>query len=140
MLCHCRRHLVGPTLLSLLFGALPLAAQAVNEANVSGPQPRTSSQPSTPQASTQQPSAPHLSEPPIRELKLAIGAEPTEGFDPLLGWSHGSYLLLHSPLLKQVADEHGALDWQPVLAQSVTVSPDGKSWRVTLKPNLKFSN
>ncbi|MGL4914901.1 MAG: ABC transporter substrate-binding protein, partial [Aeromonas allosaccharophila] len=37
------------------------------------------------------------------ELKLAIGSEPTEGFDPLLGWSHGSYLLLHSPLLKQNA-------------------------------------
>lgn len=23
-------------------------------------------------------------------LRLAIGAEPTEGFDPMLGWSHGS--------------------------------------------------
>ncbi len=50
------------------------------------------------------------------ELKLAIGAEPTEGFDPLLGWSHGSYLLLHSPLLKQNAD----LSWQNVLTQAVT--------------------
>ncbi|MDI8659420.1 hypothetical protein MJM50_23735, partial [Salmonella enterica subsp. enterica serovar Montevideo] len=29
-----------------------------------------------------------------------MGEEPTEGFDPMLGWSHGSYLLLHSPLLK----------------------------------------
>ena len=28
-----------------------------------------------------------------RTLKLAIGDEPTEGFDPMLGWSHGSYLL-----------------------------------------------
>lgn len=37
-------------------------------------------------------------------LRLAIGSEPTEGFDPMLGWSHGSYLLLHSPLLKQKAD------------------------------------
>lgn len=37
-------------------------------------------------------------------LKLAIGPEPTEGFDPMLGWSHGSYLLLHAPLLKQNAD------------------------------------
>lgn len=36
-----------------------------------------------------------------RTLKLAIGDEPTEGFDPMLGWSHSSYLLLHSPLLKQ---------------------------------------
>ncbi len=35
-------------------------------------------------------------------LQLAIGDEPTEGFDPMLGWSHGSYLLLHSPLLKQM--------------------------------------
>ncbi|WP_439831121.1 ABC transporter substrate-binding protein [Aeromonas caviae] len=70
------------------------------------------------------------------ELKLAIGSEPTEGFDPLLGWSHGSYLLLHSPLLKQNAD----LSWQNVLTQSVTPSKDGKGWLITLKPDLKFSN
>lgn len=70
------------------------------------------------------------------ELKLAIGAEPTEGFDPLLGWSHGSYLLLHSPLLKQNAD----LSWQNVLTQSVTPSKDGKGWLIRLKPNLTFSN
>lgn len=70
------------------------------------------------------------------ELKLAIGAEPTEGFDPLLGWSHGSYLLLHSPLLKQNAD----LSWQNVLTQAVTPNKDGKGWLITLKPDLKFSN
>jgi peptide/nickel transport system substrate-binding protein len=70
------------------------------------------------------------------ELKLAIGAEPTEGFDPLLGWSHGSYLLLHSPLLKQNAD----LSWQNVLTQSVTPNKDGKGWLIRLKPDLKFSN
>ncbi|MFQ2749883.1 ABC transporter substrate-binding protein [Aeromonas caviae] len=70
------------------------------------------------------------------ELKLAIGSEPTEGFDPLLGWSHGSYLLLHSPLLKQNAD----LSWQNVLTQSVTPSKDGKGWLIRLKPDLKFSN
>lgn len=70
------------------------------------------------------------------ELKLAIGSEPTEGFDPLLGWSHGSYLLLHSPLLKQNAD----LSWQNVLTQSVTPSQDGKGWLIRLKPNLTFSN
>ncbi|MBL0670123.1 ABC transporter substrate-binding protein [Aeromonas hydrophila] len=70
------------------------------------------------------------------ELKLAIGSEPTEGFDPLLGWSHGSYLLLHSPLLKQNAD----LSWQNVLTQSVTPNQDGKGWIITLKPDLTFSN
>lgn len=70
------------------------------------------------------------------ELKLAIGSEPTEGFDPLLGWSHGSYLLLHSPLLKQNAD----LSWQNVLIQAVTPNQDGKGWLIRLKPNLTFSN
>lgn len=70
------------------------------------------------------------------ELKLAIGSEPTEGFDPLLGWSHGSYLLLHSPLLKQNAD----LSWQNLLTQSVTPNQDGKGWLIRLKPDLKFSN
>ncbi|MBL0574646.1 ABC transporter substrate-binding protein [Aeromonas hydrophila] len=70
------------------------------------------------------------------ELKLAIGSEPTEGSDPLLGWSHGSYLLLHSPLLKQNAD----LSWQNVLTQAVTPNQDGKGWLIRLKPDLKFSN
>ncbi|HHQ4455863.1 TPA: ABC transporter substrate-binding protein [Aeromonas hydrophila] len=70
------------------------------------------------------------------ELKLAIGSEPTEGFDPLLGWSHGSYLLLHSPLLKQNAN----LSWQNLLTQSVTPNQDGKGWLIRLKPDLKFSN
>ncbi|MFE8730916.1 ABC transporter substrate-binding protein, partial [Aeromonas hydrophila] len=51
-------------------------------------------------------------------------------------WSHGSYLLLHSPLLKQNAD----LSWQNVLTQAVTPSKDGKGWLITLKPDLKFSN
>lgn len=69
-------------------------------------------------------------------LKLAIGAEPSEGFDPLLGWSHGSYVLLHSPLLRQNAD----LSWQPVLVDSYTLSNDGLSWTIHLKPDLKFSD
>ena len=74
------------------------------------------------------------------ELKLAIGSEPTEGFDPLLGWSHGSYLLLHSPLLKQIAGDSADLSWQDLLTQAVTPNKDGKGWLITLKPGLKFSN
>ncbi|WP_411165962.1 Oligopeptide-binding protein AppA precursor [Aeromonas sp. DSM 116730] len=74
------------------------------------------------------------------ELKLAIGSEPTEGFDPLLGWSHGSHLLLHSPLLKQIAGDSADLGWQDLLTQAVTPNKDGKGWLITLKPDLKFSN
>ncbi|MFM5714260.1 ABC transporter substrate-binding protein [Aeromonas allosaccharophila] len=74
------------------------------------------------------------------ELKLAIGAEPTEGFDPLLGWSHGSHLLLHSPLLKQIAGDSADLGWQDLLTESVTPNQDGKGWLIRLKPDLKFSN
>ncbi|WP_276642352.1 ABC transporter substrate-binding protein [Siccibacter turicensis] len=70
------------------------------------------------------------------ELKLAIGDEPTEGFDPMLGWSHGSYLLLHSPLLKQNAD----LSWENLLTEGVVNSTDGKTWTITLKPDLTFSD
>lgn len=77
-----------------------------------------------------------VTQPVPAELRLAIGDEPTEGFDPLLGWSHGSYLLLHSPLLKQNAD----LSWQGVLIESVKPSEDGKEWLIRLKPDLKFSN
>ncbi|HAZ3163691.1 TPA: ABC transporter substrate-binding protein [Escherichia coli] len=71
-----------------------------------------------------------------RTLKLAIGPEPTEGFDPMLGWSHGSYLLLHAPLLKQQAD----MSWGNLLTEKVETSTDGKTWSLTLKPNLRFSD
>lgn len=69
-------------------------------------------------------------------LRLAIGAEPTEGFDPMLGWSHGSYLLLHSPLLKQNAD----LSWHSYMLDNYQHSEDGKEWILTLKEGLKFSD
>lgn len=69
-------------------------------------------------------------------LKLAIGSEPSEGFDPLLGWSHGAYTLLHSPLIKQNAD----LSWHNLLVESYILSDDGLSWTITLKPDLKFSD
>ncbi len=62
-------------------------------------------------------------------LRLAIGSEPTEGFDPMLGWSHGSYLLLHSPLLKQKAD----LSWHSYMLESYQHNADGKQWTLKLK-------
>ena len=71
-----------------------------------------------------------------RTLQLAIGDEPTEGFDPMLGWSHGSYLLLHSPLLKQNED----LSWSSFLLSDYQTSDDGKTWTLKLKPELKFSD
>ncbi|MEG2829729.1 MAG: ABC transporter substrate-binding protein, partial [Edwardsiella sp. (in: enterobacteria)] len=69
-------------------------------------------------------------------LKMAIGAEPTEGFDPMLGWSHGSYFLLHAPLLRQNAD----MSWGNLLTEAISTSDDGKTWILTLKPDLKFSD
>ncbi len=69
-------------------------------------------------------------------LKMAIGSEPSEGFDPMLGWSHGSYLLLHAPLLKQNAD----MSWGNLLTEKVETSAEGKTWTLTLKPDLKFSD
>ncbi|CAM7715765.1 ABC transporter substrate-binding protein [Klebsiella pneumoniae] len=69
-------------------------------------------------------------------LTLAIGEEPSEGFDPLLGWSHGSTLLLHSALLKQNVD----MDWENFLTEHVEHSADGKIWTITLLPDLKFSD
>ncbi|WP_392564842.1 ABC transporter substrate-binding protein [Orbus wheelerorum] len=73
---------------------------------------------------------------PEQTLRLAIGAEPTEGFDPMLGWSHGSYLLLHSPLLKQNAD----LSWHSYLLENYQHSDDGMQWLLKLKGGLKFSD
>lgn len=71
-----------------------------------------------------------------RTLQLAIGDEPTEGFDPMLGWSHGSYLLLHSPLLQQNED----LSWRSLLLNQYQTADEGKTWILTLKPDLKFSD
>ncbi len=79
-------------------------------------------------------SAPALTS--AQTIKLAIGDEPTEGFDPMLGWSHGSYLLLHSPLLKQHAD----MSWYSNMLESYTSSDDGKTWTLVLKKDLKFSD
>lgn len=84
---------------------------------------------------TQAVASPVLSTPaPV--LRLAIGAEPSEGFDPLLGWSHGSYLLLHSPLIRQNAE----LGWENVLIDQATPDHDGMRWSITLKSDLKFSD
>ncbi len=69
-------------------------------------------------------------------LKMAIGPEPSEGFDPMLGWSHGSYLLLHAPLLKQNVD----MSWGNLLTEKVETSAEGRIWTLTLKPDLKFSD
>lgn len=54
----------------------------------------------------------------------------------MLGWSHGSYLLLHAPLLKQNAD----MSWGSLLTEKVETSADGKTRTLTLKPDLKFSD
>lgn len=40
----------------------------------------------------------------------------------MLGWSHGSYLLLHSPLLKQNED----FSWDSLLLSQYQPSDDGK--------------
>ena len=47
----------------------------------------------------------------------------------MLGWSHGSYLLLHSPLLKQKAD----LSRHSYLLDSYDHNADGKEWTLKLK-------
>ncbi|MFN7084981.1 ABC transporter substrate-binding protein, partial [Proteus mirabilis] len=43
--------------------------------------------------------------------------------------------LLHSPLLKQYAD----VSWSSTMVSDYQPSAEGTTWKLTLKPDLKFS-
>ena len=71
-----------------------------------------------------------------RTLVLAIGGEPDDGFDPLLGWGAYGHPLFQSALLKRTTD----LDLEPDLAASTALSDDRRTWAITLRDSLRFSD
>ena len=70
------------------------------------------------------------------ELILAIGGEPDNGYDPLLGWGRYGHPLFQSTLLKRDAD----LNTVPDLATEWALSDDRKVWTIKLRPDVFFSD
>nr|WP_272212971.1 hypothetical protein [Marinicella sp. W31]MDC2878906.1 hypothetical protein [Marinicella sp. W31] len=68
------------------------------------------------------------------ELILAIGGEPDNGYDPLLGWGRYGHPLFQSTLLKRDA----GLNTVPDLATDWTLSDDRLVWTITLRPDVVF--
>jgi len=69
-------------------------------------------------------------------LVLAIGSEPTDGFDPTTGWGRYGSPLFQSTLLTLDRDFNVQLD----LAVNYNVSEDGLEWIVQLRDDVKFSD
>lgn len=70
------------------------------------------------------------------ELRLAVGGEPEDGFDPTLGWGRYGSPLFQSTLLKRDANLEIVND----LAISHEVSEDGLTWTVDIRTDAVFSN
>jgi peptide/nickel transport system substrate-binding protein len=70
------------------------------------------------------------------ELRLAIGGESEEGYDPTLGWGRYGSPLFQSTLLAR--DEN--LDLIPDLATDWSVSDDGLVWTVDIRTDAVFSD
>jgi peptide/nickel transport system substrate-binding protein len=70
------------------------------------------------------------------ELVLAIGGEPEDGYDPTLGWGRYGSPLFQSTLLRRDADLEVVGD----LATDWSVSDDGRTWTVTIRDDVVFSD
>ena len=70
------------------------------------------------------------------DLVLAIGGEPDDGYDPILGWGRYGHPLFQSSLLKRDAD----LNTMPDLADAWSLSDDRLVWTITLRPDIVFSD
>jgi peptide/nickel transport system substrate-binding protein len=70
------------------------------------------------------------------ELRLAVGGESDDGYDPTLGWGSYGSPLFQSTLLVRDAD----LEIVPDLATDYEVSGDGLVWTVTIRDDAVFSD
>lgn len=70
------------------------------------------------------------------QLVLAIGGEPEQGFDPLLGWGQYGDPLFQSTLLSRGND----FSPQPALATAWALSDDRLTWTLTLREDARFAD
>ncbi|MGH8929861.1 MAG: ABC transporter substrate-binding protein [Egibacteraceae bacterium] len=73
---------------------------------------------------------------PPNEIRLAIGGESEDGYDPTLGWGRYGSPLFQSTLLRRDAE----LNIVPDLATTYEVSDDGLVWTVKIREGVKFSD
>ncbi|KPQ21440.1 ABC transporter substrate-binding protein [Halomonas sp. HL-93] len=71
-----------------------------------------------------------------QQLVLAIGGEPEQGFDPLLGWGQYGNPLFQSTLLSRGRD----LSPQPQVATDWSLSEDRLTWTLTLRDDIRFAD
>lgn len=71
-----------------------------------------------------------------RTLRMAIGGESGDGYDPTLGWGRYGSPLFQSTLLARDADLNVVND----LATGYEVSADGLTWTVTIRDDARFSD
>lgn len=69
-------------------------------------------------------------------LVLAIGGEPETGFDPVMGWGSYGNPLFQSTLLQRDTE----LEIQPDLATDWQLSEDRRTWTITLRDDVRFSD
>src|SRR5690606_2530566 len=69
-------------------------------------------------------------------LRLAIGGESEEGYDPTLGWGRYGAPLFQSTLLTRNADLSIGTD----LATDYSVSDDGLTWTVDIRTDATFTD
>jgi peptide/nickel transport system substrate-binding protein len=72
----------------------------------------------------------------LTELRLAIGGESEDGYDPTLGWGRYGAPLFQSTLLRRDANLEIIND----LATGYEVSDDGLVWTVTIRDDVTFSD
>src|SRR5690606_4738875 len=71
-----------------------------------------------------------------RELRLAVGGESEEGYDPTLGWGRYGSPLFQSTLLKRNPDLSISAD----LATDYEVSDDALTWTVDIRTDATFTD
>ncbi|MFV0400600.1 MAG: ABC transporter substrate-binding protein [Oscillospiraceae bacterium] len=70
------------------------------------------------------------------EVVVAISSEPDNGFDPTVGWGHGTTPLIQSTLVEYTQDMQIVND----LATGYTVSEDGVTWVFTLREDAFYTD
>lgn len=73
---------------------------------------------------------------PKNEVIIAISSEPANGFNPIVGWGHGTTPMIQSTLVEYTQDMRIVND----LATGYTVSGDGLTWTFTLREDAYFTD